>query len=88
MGNQITEHYFNEDFVALRKERVESILQNIAKETGFKFKKVLAEKTIYTKDKIQSVETQSEFQGKSVILKIQGLKLNIEEFGRFVNAPA
>ncbi|GEM_PF-2221853 len=80
MGNRVLENYFSKGFISLDQLRIKSISDELIKQNNFQIQKILSQKTILSDDRIYSVEMQGEFESKKAVLKIQGLKLQIEEF--------
>jgi len=76
MSNRITEKYFDKrGFIEKEKE----ILEEIKNKTGFIFEKEIFRGEIYDKDKVGSLLYQGRWQNKPAVLKVQGLKLEIDE---------
>lgn len=76
MSNKITEKYFTqEDF----SQREAEVLAKVTAETGFIVEKEIFRGTIYDKDKVGSLIYKGVLSGKSAVLKLQGLKPEIDE---------
>lgn len=82
MPNWITEKYFSqEDF----SQRADDILPQVTKETGFIIQQELFRGTIYDEKKVGSMVYAGKWQGKQAVLKLQGLKPDIDEFEMITN---
>lgn len=76
MENKITEKYFDqEDFS--QKER--EALKQVMSETKFEPEEEIFRGIIYEKDKVGSLIYKGKYQGESAVLKLQGLKPEIDE---------
>ncbi len=76
MSNKITEKYFEqEDFSKREKE----VLDEVVKEAGFKIKREIFRGVIYEKSKVGSIIYSGVWQNKPAVLKLQGLKPEINE---------
>lgn len=76
MGNEITEKYFSKIRFA---EKAKEILSEIKTKTGFIPQKEIFRGVIYDKNKMGSLIYKGEWKGKGAVLKIQGLKPDVEE---------
>lgn len=76
MSNKITAKYFKKNDLPDRKE---TILRQIAGETGFKPEKEIFRGSIYDADKIWSLIYKGRHGSREAVLKIQGLKPETEE---------
>lgn len=76
MGNIITEKYFDHEDFSPQEERA---LKEITEETGFQIEKEIFRGKIYDSDKVGSLIYQGQWENKPAVLKIQGLKPEIEE---------
>lgn len=76
MENIITGKYFKQDDFSQREKEV---LEEIIKETGFEPEKEIFRGTIYEKDKVGSLIYKGEYKKKPAVLKLQGLKPEIDE---------
>ena len=76
MGNKITEKYFTQDDFSRREAEV---LVQVTAETGFIVEKEIFRGVIYDKNKVGSLIYKGAFGGKPAVLKLQGLKPEIEE---------
>ena len=77
MSNLITEKFFSTDKAF--GERVPAILAEICEITGFKPEKEIFRGFIYDADKVGSVIYAGNWRKRRVVLKIQGIKLDLEE---------
>ena len=76
MSNKITEQYFTlGDF----SQRADEVLAQVTSTTGFVVEKEIFRRTIYDKNKVESLIYNGTFQGKPAVLKLQGLKPEVEE---------
>lgn len=76
MSNKITEKYFGK-FDFLRKEK--EILREVKIKTGFTAEKEIFRGEVYDKNKVGSMLYKGEWQKKPSVLKIQGLKPEVDE---------
>jgi len=76
MENVITGKYFQQDDFSQREREV---LKQIIKETGFKPEKEIFRGVIYEKDKVGSLIYKGEYEEKPAVLKLQGLRPEIDE---------
>lgn len=76
MGNKITEKYFTQDDFSQRKV---AVLAQVTAETGFVAEKEIFRGTIYDKNKVGSLIYKGTLKGRSAVLKLQGLKPEIDE---------
>ncbi|MCL5435258.1 MAG: hypothetical protein M1405_02610 [Patescibacteria group bacterium] len=73
---KIVEKYFTQaDFSKREKE----VLQTVCKNTGFIPQKVIFKGVIFDKDKVGSIIYKGKYKGRSAILKLQGLKPEMDE---------
>ncbi len=76
MANKITEKYFTqEDF----SKREKNVLDQVITETGFKVGREIFRGFIYDRSKVGSLIYNGTYQGKPAVLKLQGLKPEIDE---------
>lgn len=75
--NKITQRYF--DYQGVSPAREEEILAEIAAETGFIVDKEISRGVIYDKDKVGSIIYSGMWYRRPSVLKIQLLKLRIDE---------
>lgn len=80
--NKITEKYF--DYQGITPEREAEILAQITAETEFSADKEIARGVIYDKGKVGSLVYSGTLAGKPAVLKIQLLKLQVDE-GRIID---
>jgi hypothetical protein len=77
MANDITGKYFTQtDFSAREKE----VLGQVMAETGFEIEQEIFRGFVYDKNKVGSLIYQGKWRGQSAVLKLQGLKPEIEEW--------
>lgn len=76
MENIITGKYFKQDDFSRRGKEV---LEQIIKETGFKPEKEIFRGVIYEREKVGSLIYKGEYKEKPAVLKLQGLKPEIDE---------
>ncbi|MFZ5365039.1 MAG: hypothetical protein ACOZBH_02465 [Patescibacteria group bacterium] len=76
MSNKIIEKYFSQANFA---DREEEVLRQVLTETGFKIEKEIFRGVIYKKEKVGSLIYKGEYQGRPAVLKLQGLKPEVEE---------
>ena len=74
--NNIASTYFESSDLA---EREDSILTDIAGNTGFKPGKLLGRSSFWGSDKIGAFHYVGEFEGKEAVLKVQGIKPTTSE---------
>ncbi|MCL5733829.1 MAG: hypothetical protein M1334_04230 [Patescibacteria group bacterium] len=76
MSNKITEKYFTqEDF----SQRGVGALKQVVAETGFAVEKEIFRGMIYDKNKVGSLIYKGTFAGKPAVLKLQGLRPEVDE---------
>lgn len=76
MSNKISEKYFEqEDFSKREKE----VLTEVTAKTGFEVEKEIFRGVIYQSDKVGSVIYLGKYKGKPAVLKLQGLRPEIDE---------
>jgi hypothetical protein len=77
MQNTIVERYFTqEDFSKLEHQA----LQTVCKETGFVVEHEIFRGVIYNKNKVGSLIYQGRYNNKPAVLKLQGLKPEVDEY--------
>ncbi|HUT22398.1 MAG TPA: hypothetical protein VMX18_03265 [Candidatus Bipolaricaulota bacterium] len=76
MSNKITEKYFSQANFA---DREEEVLAEVLAKTGFELEKEIFRGVIYQKNKVGSLIYKGEYQGKPAVLKLQGLKPEVDE---------
>jgi hypothetical protein len=76
MSNKITEKYFTQDDFSQRETEV---LTQVTAETGFVVEKEIFRGMIYDKNKVGSLIYRGTLNGKPVVLKLQGLKPEVDE---------
>lgn len=76
MSNQITEQYFS---YTRTDEYIKEITEALSIKTGFIIEREIFRGQIYDKDKIGSVIYKGKWKKKSAVLKIQFLKLSVQE---------
>ncbi|KKT74044.1 MAG: hypothetical protein UW71_C0037G0008 [Parcubacteria group bacterium GW2011_GWB1_44_7] len=76
MNNRITEKYFTQDDFS---QREADVLAQVTAETGFVVEKEIFRGTIYDKGKVGSLIYKGTLDSKSAVLKLQGLKPEIDE---------
>ena len=76
MGNKITEKYFVQGDFSKKKKKV---LAQVTAETGFVVGKEIFRGKIYDSKKVGSLIYDGSWQGKPAVLKLQGLKLEVNE---------
>lgn len=76
MSNKITEKYFTQDDFSKREKEV---LKKVTKETGFVVEKEIFRGVIYDRNKVGSLIYLGTWKGKPAVLKLQGLKPEIDE---------
>lgn len=76
MQNKITAQYFSQGDFSLR---AEDILERVSHETGFKAEQEIFRGFIYDRDKVGSLIYRGVWQGKPAVLKLQGLKPELDE---------
>lgn len=76
MSNKITEKYFIQDDFSQRETEV---LAQVTAETGFVVEKEIFRGMIYDKNKVGSLIYKGTFDGKPAVLKLQGLKPEVDE---------
>src|SRR3989338_708317 len=77
MVNKITEKYFKENNFA---PRIREIIQEVSQKTGFIVEEDLFSIKIYDKNNIWSQSCRGTWKNAPAVLKIQGLKLEMEEY--------
>ncbi len=76
MSNKITEKYFTQDDFSQHEAEV---LAQVTAETGFVVEKEIFRGLIYDKSKIGSLIYKGSLNGKPAVLKLQGLKPEVDE---------
>lgn len=76
MGNIITGKYFKQKNFSQREKEV---LEWVLKETGFKPEKEIFRGVIYEKDKVGSLIYKGKYKKEPAVLKLQGLRPEIDE---------
>lgn len=76
MQNHITGQYFSQRDFSLR---AADILDRVCHDTGFKAEQEIFRGYIYDRDKVGSLIYRGAWRGKSVVLKLQGLKPELDE---------
>lgn len=76
MGNKITEKYFVQDDFSKREQEV---LVKVIAETGFIVDGEIFRGVIYNRDKVGSLIYRGTWQEKPAVLKLQGLKPEVDE---------
>lgn len=76
MSNKITEKYFTQDDFS---QREADVLAQVTAETGFIVEKEIFRGMIYDKNKVGSLIYKGIFDSKPAVLKLQGLKPEVDE---------
>lgn len=76
MGNKITEKYFAQDDFSRREA---DVLAEVVTETGFVVEKEIFRGVIYEKNKVGSLIYKGTLKGKPAVLKLQGLRPEMDE---------
>lgn len=76
MANKITEKYFIQDDFG---KKADQVLAEVVDKTGFVMEKEIYRGIIYEKKKVGSIVYQGQYQDKPAVLKLQGLRPEIEE---------
>jgi len=76
MSNKITEKYFTQDDFS---QREAGVLAQVTAETGFVVEKEIFRGMIYDKNKVGSLIYKGTLNGEPAVLKLQGLKPEIDE---------
>jgi len=76
MSNKITEKYFIQDDFS---QREADVLARVIGETGFVVEKEIFRGTIYDKNKVGSLIYKGMLKGQRAVLKLQGLKPEVDE---------
>jgi len=76
MSNKITEKFFTQaDFSRREKE----VLTEVTQETGFQVEREIFRGFIYDRNKVGSLIYRGTWQGKAAVLKLQGLRPEVDE---------
>lgn len=76
MSNKITEKYFTQDDFS---QREADVLAQVIAETGFVVEKEIFRGMIYDKNKVGSLIYKGTLKGEPAVLKLQGLKPEVDE---------
>jgi hypothetical protein len=76
MSNKITEKFFTQDDFSQREKEV---LNQVTKETGFQVDCEIFRGFIYDRDKVGSLIYRGKWQTKPAVLKLQGLRPEVDE---------
>lgn len=76
MSNKITEKYFTQDDFS---QREADVLAQVTAETGFVVEKEIFRGMIYDKNKVGSLIYKGTLKGEPAVLKLQGLKPEVDE---------
>lgn len=76
MNNKITAKYFDQNDFAQREQEV---LAKVTQETGFAVKNEIFRGVIYDRKKVGSLIYRGIWEGKNAVLKLQGLKPEVDE---------